>query len=123
MSYYVHHVPGRLRVKTPFIKKDPLVAGQIEKLLTSMPGITSVIANQLTGSVVVNFDSTILDPQRILDVLKLNGYFDPSKAVTSEQYIEEGLSKTSNLVGKALLGFFLEKAFEGSPLALLSVII
>ncbi len=42
MSYYVHNVPGRLRVKTPVIKSSELMAARVEQEVSSIDGVTAV---------------------------------------------------------------------------------
>ena len=41
MSYYVHQVPGRLRIKSPSIKGNQKEAVVVEDLLKRMEGIKS----------------------------------------------------------------------------------
>jgi len=123
MDYYVHEVPGRLRVKSPFIKGNTPSTEEIESLVKKLPGIVSVSSNPVTGSVVVNYDSTSISSQEILMMFSREGYFDPSKAVRRDTQLQDKLTPTGRFIGKALLGLLIEMAFEGSPLALLSVII
>jgi hypothetical protein len=128
MSYhYVHDVPGRLRVKIPFIKGNPAVARETEEIVKAMPGINSANANPVTGSIIVQYHSGGSSACEILDTLKRNGYFDPAKAKTSEQYIEEKClmisQKMGKSFGKAMVGLAIERTFSGTPLALLTVLI
>jgi hypothetical protein len=52
MSYYVHHVPGRLRVRIPEIRNNPLLADEIREIL-DIPGIFELTMNEVTGSMVI----------------------------------------------------------------------
>lgn len=123
MSYYVHNVPGRLRVKTPLVKGNPTRATQVEELLSSREGILSVVSNIVTGSVVINYDTTVIDETRILGLLESKGFFDPSRRVTADRVLDSAFSKGGQLVGKALLGIAMEVMFQGTPLSLLTVLI
>jgi copper chaperone CopZ len=123
MSYYVHDVPGRLRVKTPSVKSNPAKALQIEDLLGSRKGVLSVVSNQTTGSVVINYDATVASKKEILEVLRERGHFDPAKAITNEQVIEDSFSKGGKWLSKAILGLVVDRVFEGTPLSLLAVIL
>ena len=123
MSYYVHNIPGRLRVKTPFVKGDPDTAESIRKLLEAVEGVDSTAVRTLTGSVIINYNAKTIDSGAILDILKRKGYFDASQVQTNEEYMETAVTKAGGLIGKALVGLFLEKAFEGSALSLLTVLI
>jgi len=123
MSYYIHNIPGRLRVKTPLVKGSPNTAQDVQRLLEAIEGIDSTAANTLTGSVVINYNSKTVDSGRILDILQQKGYFDISKVKTNDVYMQDAVSKAGGIIGKALVGLFLEKAFEGSALSLLTVLI
>jgi copper chaperone CopZ len=123
MSCYIHNVPGRLRVKIPFIKGNENTAEDVKRLLKNIDGIDSTAVNTLTGSVIVNYNSKAVTSERIIDTLTRNGYVDPSKTVSNDQYIENAITRAGGVFGKALLGLCLEKAFEGSALSLLTVLI
>jgi copper chaperone CopZ len=116
-------VPGRIRIKTPFIKGSPVKAQEIEMNLKSIYGVRSAYANALTGSVLINYDSSAVEADEILNLACKEGHFDLSKAMAPDGYAEGGLSKTGEAIGKVLLGMVIGKVFEGSPLALLSAII
>ncbi len=63
----VHHVPGRIRLHAPIIKKLPIAT---LKRLADLPvpeGINNVSANPVTGSIVIAYDPALVD---ILEYLK-----------------------------------------------------
>lgn len=122
MSYYMHSVPGRLRIKTPMIKNNKLAA-HVEKFLGQINGVESLVTNSLTGSITINYDREKVTSQKLLDTLKTRGIFDPSKALSNDQYIHSTASKAGNIVYKALLGTIVEQTLQGSPLALLGLLI
>jgi copper chaperone CopZ len=123
MSYYLHDVPGRLRIKTPFIKGNENLAKHVKRFLEQINGITSITTNPLTGSIIMTYDEKKLTSKMLLDTLKTRGIFDSAKAVTNDQYIHSNASKASQIVYKAVVGAFVEKAFEGSALSLLTVLL
>jgi hypothetical protein len=53
MSYYLHDVPGRLRIKTPFIKGNEKLAKHVERFLEQINGIVSITTNPLTGTIIM----------------------------------------------------------------------
>lgn len=122
MSYYMHSVPGRLRIKTPMIKNNKLAA-HVEKFLRQINGVESLVTNSLTGSITITYDREKVTSQKLLDTLKTRGIFDPSKALSNDQYIHSTASKAGNIVYKALLGTIVEQTLQGSPLALLGLLI
>ena len=123
MNYYVHDVPGRLRIKTPMVKRSRSSARDVEGLIKQLRGINSIIVNFTTGSVVVLYDREIISSNLILNTLENEGLFDSSKAGSCDQYINEAASKAGQVLGKILFGAFVEKAFEGSALSYLAVFI
>jgi copper chaperone CopZ len=123
MSYYMHNVPGRLRIKSPAIKKNENVAGELKKALSTMNGIATVDINLTTGSLLVNYNPKMASHKDIISILQRKGYFDTSKATSNDQYIHSAAAKAGNFVGKAVFGVVVEKALEGSALSLLSVLL
>ena len=123
MGYYLHVVPGRMRIKIPLIKGDELKAQQIESILKDLEGVQKVIAQVLTGSVVVHYQSDVITSSEILKVLKQAGYFDESKVITNDQYIQNAVTKAGESLGRALFGLAIERTLQGSGLSLLAALI
>ena len=123
MGYYLHDIPGRLRVRIPLAKGRPDTAEEIEELLKAIEGIDSAATNTTTGSVVINYNSKTLTSDKILSALNQNGWFDRSKEATHDDVLQETVSKVGSVVSRALVGLVLEKSFEGSMLSLLAVLI
>ncbi len=123
MSYYIHNVPGRLRIKSPAIKKNENVANELKMALSTMNGIATVDINLTTGSLLVNYNPKMASHKDIISILQRKGYFDTTKAATNEQYIHSAATKAGHLVGKAVLGAFVQEALEGSALSLLAVLL
>lgn len=127
MSCYLHHVPGRIRIKCATLKgPDRRICG-IEGRLASQPGVRAVTGNALTGSIVVNYDQKITRAGKIIDILARECNIDISTAVDIDSYVDERLSRTgrkiSEKMGKALLGVVIGQVLEGSPLAFLAAVI
>lgn len=123
MSYYLHDVPGRLRIKTPLIKRNEKLAKHVERFLAQINGIQSVTTNPLTGSITMTYDEKKVSSRMLLDTLQTRGIFDSARAVTNDQYVRSTASKASQVVYKAVVGAFVERAFEGSALSLLTVLL
>ncbi|MFZ5906465.1 MAG: HMA2 domain-containing protein [Nitrospirota bacterium] len=123
MSYYMHKVPGRLRVKTPLIKGKEQTAKHVETFLRQVQGIVSIATNPLTGSITITYDEKKITADYLLTILQSRGIFDISKATTNDQYITSTATKAGNIVYKAVLGAVVESALEGSALSLLAVFI
>lgn len=123
MSYYLHNVPGRLRLKSPLVRRNNEAASEIKKALSSISGIATVDINLITGSILINYNTKAVNYKDIVALLQRKGYFDASRALTNDQYIKTSASKAGKVIGKALFGTFLENALEGSALSLLAVFI
>lgn len=123
MSYYCHITPGRLRIKTPIIKQNPVEIERVRALLDSLPGVDAVSINALTGSITINYSSCATDPDSILNVLEEKGYYKISQNGELEHPIETVVSKVGTTVGRAILGAAVEKVFEGSMLSLLALLV
>ncbi|MGD0661801.1 MAG: HMA2 domain-containing protein [Syntrophorhabdales bacterium] len=93
MTCYMHHVPGRLRIRTPLVKNNRNVAAEVESLLLAVPGVDDVTINLTTGSCLVKYDLSMTKRDDIISLLSGKGYFDRSKAVTNDEYFEGIASK------------------------------
>jgi len=123
MKHYVHHIPGRLRVTTPWIKRNPTSVERVEGLLTAIRGIDSVVINPVTGSILVEYATDQVGSSQILNLLKKEGYLDLDRAFTNDQYIQAKFSKTARIFSSAISGAFLELALQGTGLSFLALLI
>jgi hypothetical protein len=122
MTYYLHSVPGRLRVKIPQLRHRPAMAAEISETL-SMGGIHEVKIRSLTGSVVVLYDAALLDDAQILAILDASGHFDANQAVCCDTRIEAATSKVAQKCGRAVFGWAVGRALEANGLGLLAAFI
>ncbi len=123
MSYLAHELPGRLRLKIPSVKRNSRQAVQLRNLLEDLSGVTSATVNPMTGSVVVTFDCRAVTSTDILNLLTREGYIDLNKVMTSGQTQPVTLNRVGAVASKALLGVAIDRAFEGSALSYLAVLI
>jgi hypothetical protein len=123
MEYYVHQVPGRLRIKIPVMKRNPYRAKELQDLLRCVTGITSTSVNTVTGSVTINYDVDVVRPAGILNLLAEEDYIDVSKAISGSKYVETALSNAGKAVSKILLTAMLDRALKGSSLSFITVFI
>src|SRR5436305_6571303 len=99
MSNYVHHVPGRLRVRVPELKNCAPKAVALESRLSAISGITEVECRIVTGSVIVYYDPGWTDLTSIYQLLGWPGGY-------SRPAVEP---RASSKVARAVLMFALEK--------------
>ncbi len=127
MSCYMHHVPGRIRIKIPDIKGKPFYAQELEKKLKLISGVCIVNVNSLTGSVLAYYDENSTNACAIADAVSRETGVDLSMVAPQDKNLDEELSKTSLMVGekigKVALGIAIGQIFEGSALAMLASVI
>ena len=114
MRYYMHRIPGRLRIKIPEIKGHPDKAGVIQALLRDVDGIESIRANTITGSVVVKYEPGRSLSERILSILTENGFFDKTNTFGMDHAVYESSSKVGEALSKAFCGWAVGRALEGN---------
>lgn len=126
MSHYVHHVPGRIRIKTPHLKRNSSRAAEVQALLDTHEGIVSREINILTGSVVIGYDKEITSADHILAAMKDNHHL-ASEAGINKTAGNGRTARTVSTVGdnlaKVVVGFVVEKALERSATALIGAIL
>ena len=103
MNTYLHVLDGRLRIKVPEVKGDPLKASKVVGTLRKLRGVTYVHANPTTGSVVVLFEPEVISPEQIVQVLRETGCLmdarHVSQQVTEQNGARQKLAET--LIGRA----------------------
>jgi len=75
---FVHALTGRLRLKIPEIKGDPMKAQEMENQFNLLTGMQQVSANPVTGSLLLIYDPHLLKQKEIFAFLKELGYFRDS---------------------------------------------
>lgn len=129
MPSYIHHTPGRLRVRSQVIKRDEVAADRARDILTAHPGIEGVETNATTGSITIRYASSHLDGSRLLALLDGHGFLRPktAQAATPEDTLR-GRSvpvadRLAEKVGSAIGTVLLEKLLERSATALIAALI
>lgn len=128
MTHYVHHVPGRIRVRTPALKRNPARAAHVESALEAVEGVLDCDINVLTGSVTIRYDRDVISAEDVTLMLTRSGALVARmpalpKAANSELFSTAQVYKASGTVGKIIFGFAVEKLFERSALALVGAIL
>ncbi|MCX8027096.1 MAG: heavy-metal-associated domain-containing protein [Thermodesulfovibrionales bacterium] len=121
--YYIHNIPGRIRIKTPEIKNNRYKAEAVKQTLNAMRGVSVQDVNLLTGSVLVHYNTAVTDVRSIIDRLEKTGYFNTSLSVTNDDYVKTAATKVGNFAAKTIFGAALDTALAGTPLALITVFI
>lgn len=123
MSYYLHQVPGRVRIKSPQVKGNPAAVEMLPRLLEGCAGIRDFSANPLTGSVIVTFDPRVSKGESILGRLVEGGLFDPARALDCDSYVQQAAARAGEKVGRAILQATLERTLQGTPFGLVTALL
>lgn len=124
MSDYVHHVPGRLRVRAAAVKGSEDKASAVRALLESTSGVRSVAANPLTGSVTIHYDQQATSHSALVNLLNERGYFvgrGPSGSDTFRP-VAQSVSRQPQIASKVatvVAGFLIEEAVKALVVSLL----
>lgn len=129
MMSYVHHVRGRLRVRSRHLKGDRIAAQAICDALRSIEGVTEAVANPSTGSITVRYEHRRVAMATIWQVLHQEGVVASASPAIVEgdegsvvRVNGEGPTPAQRLVD-ALVGLVVDKVLERSTLALLAALV
>jgi Heavy metal associated domain 2 len=109
MSHYLHHVPGRLRLKARSLKGSEEKGAEIRALCTQLPGIEAIELNTLTGSLLVRYDKAAVTSTQILGFLFTNGVItsipEAQPRVTSQFFDGPVRERAADTVAEAVARF------------------
>ena len=75
---YLHHVPGRLRVRAASVKGEARRAA-LRRSIESLDGVKSVEISPVTGSVLIHYRVGVIDADRLLAAMRDRGWlFTPA---------------------------------------------
>jgi hypothetical protein len=69
-----HHVPGRLRLRSAALKGNASAGEEARHQLAQIRGVTATSANPITGSVLLEYDPSVLSEGRVIDLLAAQGH-------------------------------------------------
>jgi cell division FtsZ-interacting protein ZapD len=132
MNHYIHHVPGRMRVKSPLIKGNEKEAARLRNLLVGVEGVLSHEVKSITGSILISYDTALTQAPQILAFLEEHNYLKLTGTLRQRNYIpapqrshplRELGSSMGKAFGKAVVNIAVEKLAERSAMALISAIL
>ena len=104
MNYYIHDIPGRLRIESPVLKNNEANARSFEAFVRNIPGVTSVEMKVDIGSAIMHYDRSRMDHTKLIELLDKSGYFDHLRAKTLDDRIKEGVEEVADVAIKAAVG-------------------
>ncbi len=70
MNEYLHHVPGRMRIRTRVFRSESHERSQALRRLRAIPGVRSLRLNEKAASVTLYYDTAATSGQVLLDTLQ-----------------------------------------------------
>jgi hypothetical protein len=119
MAHYIHHVPGRLRVNTPVLKKNGPRARQLKSYLEGMNGVLQAETSIVTGSVVIRYDRCLVSSTSILNSLHDLGYIQNTGTLSGPAQGAPVTQKVADIFVQKLV----ETALERSAVTLVAALI
>jgi copper chaperone CopZ len=128
MTHYLHHVPGRVRVRAPGIKRNPVKATAVKARLKHVAGVAEVDVRPVTGSITVLYDTDVTSMPDILAHLREMGHAPapvPAAQAPNRATVASGpaISPHTEKAAKFVAGMALEKVLERSATALIAAIV
>ncbi|AHF03273.1 hypothetical protein MARPU_04770 [Marichromatium purpuratum 984] len=117
MSHYIHHVPGRLRIRSAALRCRSLLDGEARRELQALEGVTEVRFNPRAASLTLLYDPARIGRAQLFEALERHG------CVEVESRSGKLATRAGTLFGKALVGAFVNKAVERSAYKLVSVLL
>jgi hypothetical protein len=100
--YLVHHLPGRLRLRSALLKGNARASEETQRHLAEIGGIRSASANPLTGSVLLEYDPEVIPPAKLIDLLAIHGYVPEASAPETEAGTGWAVKLTINALAEHL---------------------
>ena len=116
MSLYIHHVPGRLRVRTQAFRCQPARVEAAARQLAALEGVGEVKINAQAGSITIRYDPAERTQTELLAVMEDLG------CVGARRTASAGESQVAGLFGKALLGALAQTVAQRSVATLVGVL-
>ena len=118
MTHYIHHVPGRIRVKTPVIKRNGSQAKYIKELLEGTEGVLAIDINIVTGSILINYNPQVEDGETLLGLLRDQDYLHHVLPTEDQPGLHFGQK-----LGEMVVNKIVETMLERSAAALIAALI
>jgi copper chaperone CopZ len=116
---YIHDVPGRLRVRSMAIKRNPQEAERVRAAVAFLEGVSVAEANVRTGSLTVAYETGATSSHHILGVLNAMGYAVPSAAGLHG----DAWAKAGEKLAQAAMRALVDKLVERSAVAVIGMLI
>ncbi len=123
MKHYIHHVPGRVRMKNPDFKGNTTLLQEVVSCFQGQEGIEGIETNPLTGSVVIFYDQKIMPVLHMANLLQECKYIDHKQVIGLDQSMQKSFSQAGRYMGKIGLSLVADWALSGTRLSLVTALL
>ncbi|HAM50528.1 MAG TPA: hypothetical protein DCP92_07445 [Nitrospiraceae bacterium] len=102
MQYYIHYIPGRMRIQSPVLYENPAKAKEFEIFVKGLDGISAVEIHAATGSAIMHFDEKKINCEQLIGILEKHNYFRLAEAETCDELIEKTTEKVLDVAEKII---------------------
>jgi len=117
--FYLHVVPGRLKIKGEEFKKRANLKEKLKSELNIFDGIKDIEYNPNTGSIIIWYDQKALSATTILEHLERVGFLNQKNLLSHEDYLIHTSLNFGKRIGKMLADSLAEPLLGGSSLVFL----
>jgi len=122
MNNYIHHVPGRLRVRIPALKRNADRAERLAARMQAHAGVVSARASAVTGSLLIHYDVRHAGSEALLSGLHDEGLICVNDVRPSVGGAARDVDWSQRL-GSKVADKFIETLVERSAAALITALI
>jgi hypothetical protein len=123
MNHYIHHVRGRLRVRTAVLKRNERRADSARRELNETNGVQRVEISTVTGSLLVYYDPAATDLHTLLNEMRsmglLHGHVAKAPVTTSAAVGKLPVEQITDTIFSKIV----ETAIERSAMALVAALV
>ncbi len=120
---YIHHIPGRIRIRIEALKRDRARAATLERWLKWRKGVDRVDINPLTGSVLIYYKTVSIDANTLIGQMREAGWIGPAAPQHTRSPRTVARPAIQRTVAKAIVSYLAEAALERSVIALAAAIL
>lgn len=118
---YVHHVHGRLRVRSRRLRNNASALHGLCDRLNALPGIREARGNALTGSVLVHYDPAVTTVESIWERLHREGLAPAPRPDLGGN--GSRMDEAADRIASFAVNYAVEKLIERSAMAIVGAII
>ena len=116
MNNYLHHVPGRLRVRSKVFRCNTISRRTVLRKLQTLDGVSTVRLNSKASSVTVRYDTEKTGATKILDLLNACDFMQVAPVV---KQLNPTRGRITDEIGRIALSTIVSKGVSYSISSLL----